>query len=343
MVTSNPELRSLLDSNPELNHLLNDPSTLRQAMQLARNPELMREQMRSADRAMANIEGHPEGFNMLRRMYENVQEPLMNATADGAGRTGQNADSDNPFASLFANAGTGRRDTAGQSADAPNTDPLPNPWVAPETAATGRGGLGAGDGAASRPNPFGAMGGMGGMGNAAMNQSPLTQALDSPHIRNMMRTMMSNPAMMESMIASNPQLRQMFDANPQMRQMLQDPAFLESMSNPDTIRAIMNMQREMQQVMGDRDPANLYGMLGGMGGLGGMQTPGLEQLFGGMGGAMGGGATPPAPVQNPEEAYARQLQQLQDMGFYDREENLRALQAASGNVNAAVERLLSGA
>ena len=53
MVTSNPELRSLLDSNPELNHLLNDPSTLRQAMQLARNPELMREQMRSADRVLA--------------------------------------------------------------------------------------------------------------------------------------------------------------------------------------------------------------------------------------------------------------------------------------------------
>lgn len=34
---------------------------------------LMREQMRSTDRAMSNIESHPEGFNMLRRMYENVQ------------------------------------------------------------------------------------------------------------------------------------------------------------------------------------------------------------------------------------------------------------------------------
>ena len=34
---------------------------------------LMREQMRSTDRALSNIESHPEGFNMLRRMYENVQ------------------------------------------------------------------------------------------------------------------------------------------------------------------------------------------------------------------------------------------------------------------------------
>lgn len=33
---------------------------------------------------------------------------------------------------------------------------------------------------------------------------------------------------------------------------------------------------------------------------------------------------------------------LQDMGFIDRAENIRALQAVNGNVNAAVERLLSG-
>ena len=32
----------------------------------------------------------------------------------------------------------------------------------------------------------------------------------------------------------------------------------------------------------------------------------------------------------------------QDMGFIDRAENIRALQAVNGNVNAAVERLLSG-
>ena len=29
--------------------------------------------MRNADRAMSNIEAHPEGFNALRRMYETIQ------------------------------------------------------------------------------------------------------------------------------------------------------------------------------------------------------------------------------------------------------------------------------
>ena len=63
---------------------------------------------------------------------------------------------------------------------------------------------------------------------------------------------------------------------------------------------------------------------------------------GGLGGGGGGlGFGPPPPVANPEEAYATQLLQLQDMGFYDRAENIRALQSTGGNVNAAVERLLS--
>lgn len=33
---------------------------------------------------------------------------------------------------------------------------------------------------------------------------------------------------------------------------------------------------------------------------------------------------------------------LQDMGFFDQEANIRALQATGGNVNAAVDRLLQG-
>ena len=35
-------------------------------------------------------------------------------------------------------------------------------------------------------------------------------------------------------------------------------------------------------------------------------------------------------------------EQLQDMGFTDTAANLRALTATQGNVNAAIERLLSG-
>lgn len=42
----------------------------------------------------------------------------------------------------------------------------------------------------------------------------------------------------------------------------------------------------------------------------------------------------------PEERYATQLSQLQEMGFLDTPANIRALSATSGNVHAAVDWLL---
>ena len=45
----------------------------RERSQIDQLQALMREQMRTTDRALSNIESHPEGFNMLRRLYENVQ------------------------------------------------------------------------------------------------------------------------------------------------------------------------------------------------------------------------------------------------------------------------------
>ena len=53
-------------------------------------------------------------------------------------------------------------------------------------------------------------------------------------------------------------------------------------------------------------------------------------------------APQPLPSQDPAVRFAAQLQQLQDMGFSDGAANLQALVRTNGNVNAAVERLLSG-
>lgn len=138
LIMNNPQMREIIDRNPELAHILNDPSTLRQTLEAARNPELMREMMRNTDRAMSNIESSPEGFNMLRRMYETVQEPFLNATTMSG--DGGNALGSNPFAALlgtqvgvqgrdrFANPPTAGTDATNNS-PAPNTNPLPNPWT----------------------------------------------------------------------------------------------------------------------------------------------------------------------------------------------------------------------
>ena len=68
-------------------------------MELARNPAMLQELMRSQDRAMNNLESLPGGFNALQRMYRDVQEPMMSAAQEQFGA--------NPFASLVSNSGEG--------------------------------------------------------------------------------------------------------------------------------------------------------------------------------------------------------------------------------------------
>jgi len=79
----------------------------------------------------------------------------------------------------------------------------------------------------------------------------------------------------------------------------------------------------------------------------GMVDPNLlQQMFGGFGGGgwPGMGATPTAPADSrpPEERFQVQLQQLQDMGFSNASQNVRALLATGGNVHTAIEYILGG-
>lgn len=64
--------------------------------------------------------------------------------------------------------------------------------------------------------------------------------------------------------------------------------------------------------------------------------------FGGGAGSPGAAASPPPPADNrpPEERYADQLRQLNDMGFYDFDQNVAALRRAGGSVQGAIEQLL---
>lgn len=347
MLQSNPMLQRLIERNPELGQILNDPSTLRQTMQVATNPSLMREQLRNADRALSNIEGMPEGFNALRRIYETIQEPLMDAAT-----TQNQAAGGNPLAALFGNAAANPNATGAASTtpadggEEPNASPLPNPWAPSVPAATGAvGGL----------DPMAAFGGMppgfGGMGAGGQpDMGAMMQMMENPMIQQMMSSMVSQPGFMESIINSNPQLRALTDANPGVRAMMSNPEAMNQMMQPNNLQAMMQMHQALSGMPGmhpapggapaaglnantaasGNSMANMMALmqqLGGMGALGGGVNAGGEMLV---------------PVSDPETTWATQLQQLQDMGFYDRAANIAALTATAGNVNAAVERLLSG-
>ncbi|KAJ5905064.1 Ubiquitin domain-containing protein DSK2 [Penicillium subrubescens] len=91
-----------------------------------------------------------------------------------------------------------------------------------------------------------------------------------------------------------------------------------------------------------RDPALMNQLMQGMGGPGAEggaagANP-LATLFGG-----GGGFGTPQPPDNrpPEERYADQLRQLNDMGFFEFERNIEALRRSGGSVQGAVEYLLT--
>ncbi|CAN6685141.1 unnamed protein product [Malus baccata var. baccata] len=345
LIMNNPQMRDIIDRNPELAHVLNDPGILRQTLEAARNPELMREMMRNTDRAMSNIESSPEGFNMLRRMYENVQEPFLNATTGNAG----NDLGSNPFSALLGNQGgaqardgsnnpstTGSETPAGSVA--PNTNPLPNPW----------GAAGGNPPNTTRTNPVGdgraaSIAGLGGLGLPGMEQmlggmpdaNAMNQLLQNPAISQMMQSMLSNPQYMNQIL--NPQLRGMVDSNPQFREMMQNPELLRQLTNPETMQQMLALQQSL--FSGNRQQPTQDPTLTG-GATGAPNNAGLEMLmnmFGGLGAGSLAAANPNVP---PEELYENQLRQLQEMGFFDTQENIRALQATSGNVHAAVERLL---
>ncbi|CAL4149005.1 unnamed protein product, partial [Meganyctiphanes norvegica] len=59
ILTSNPQMQQLMERNPEISHMLNNPEMLRQTMELARNPAMLQELMRTHDRALSNLESIP--------------------------------------------------------------------------------------------------------------------------------------------------------------------------------------------------------------------------------------------------------------------------------------------
>ncbi|XP_038974040.1 LOW QUALITY PROTEIN: ubiquitin domain-containing protein DSK2a-like, partial [Phoenix dactylifera] len=350
IIMSNPQMREIIDRNPDLAHILNDPSTLRQTLEAARNPEIMREMMRNTDRAMSNIEASPEGFNMLRRMYETVQEPFLNATT----MAGDNDMGSNPFAALLGNqdvthnrdrspnpSATGSESVAGSPS--PNTNPLPNPW---SSNAEGPQPVNTRSTPASDTRAPG-IAGLGGLGLPDLEQmvggvqdsTPSSQFMQNPAIMQMVQSLLSDPQYMNQILNFNPHMRGLLESNTQLREMLRNPEFLRQLTSPETMQQLLSFQQSLLSRIGQQQSSQEQNQTGG--GAGTPNNAGLELLmnmFGGLG--AGGLGVPNTSNVPPEELYATQLSQLQEMGFFDTQENIRALSATAGNVHAAVERLL---
>jgi ubiquilin len=232
-----------MEQNPELRQIMNDPAVMRQSLAAATNPNLRAEMMRNTDRAMANIETMPGGYNALAHMYQTVQAPMMDAA-----QTPQQH--------------------GGDAAPGEGSPTLTNPWASPPSpgvggtppsgtpAGSGGNGMAGLGGMAGLAGLGGlGMGGMGGMGGGAPNMEQMQTMMQNPAVQQMTQQMyahanpprllvplpastpflirprypspaaasdtvrdgrLSNPAMMQQMMRSNPMLQQMMQSNPQV-------------------------------------------------------------------------------------------------------------------------------
>ncbi|OBZ85857.1 Ubiquitin domain-containing protein DSK2 [Choanephora cucurbitarum] len=219
-----------------------------------------------------------------------------------------------------------------------NTTPSTTPSTAPNTPANPFAGL-AGMPADSQSNPFNMFGagfGAGALGNSfgAMDPNMTNQMLQNPMFAQYMSSVLQNPAILDNIIQTNPQLASM---GPEIRNMMQSPEFRQMLSNPDMIRQMASMASLMQNngLGTTSEPANPFASLGNAPAIDPQLQQRMAALFGG-----GGGASP-TDSRPPEERFQVQLQQLNEMGFWDAAKNIRALTATGGNVNAAIEMLFS--
>uniref|UniRef100_W5LR60 Ubiquilin-4 n=1 Tax=Astyanax mexicanus TaxID=7994 RepID=W5LR60_ASTMX len=372
MIMANPQMQQLMERNPEISHMLNNPELMRQTMELARNPAMMQEMMRNQDRALSNLESIPGGYNALRRMYTDIQEPMFSAAREQFGN--------NPFSALGGNA-----DSSGaQPSRTENREPLPNPWGPPDASSTGTGTTTTSTTTSTTPsvsNPLGI--GSSSLGNGVFNspgmQSLMQQIsenpqlmqnmLSAPYMRSMMQSLAQNPEVASQVLMNNP----LFAGNPQLQeqmrhqlpvflQQMQNPEALSVMTNPRAMQALMQIQQGLQTLQTEAPGLmpRYYTFVAGVpagiptgvtvtpenppppsSGLGSTPAAGTnptqQQLMQQMLQMFAGGN---ASTQTPEVRFQQQLEQLSAMGFINREANLQALIATGGDINAAIERLL---
>merc|ERR1712048_999680 len=187
----------------------------------------------------------------------------------------------------------------------------------------------------------------------------MTQMLQNPMVQQMGQNMSQNPEMLRAMIQSNPMMQQMAQNNPMLQQVLSNPQLLQTMLNPQMLQSVMQMQQAMGNMNAagmPQTPATLAAQSGAQ------QTAPPNPMFNpammqqmmqamqgggasmGMGDGINGGFASPSPADTraPEERYATQIEQLENMGFPDKHSNLQALVQSNGDVNQAINSLIGG-
>jgi len=304
ILTSNPQMQQLLERHPEINHVLNNPELLRQTMEIARNPAMLQELMRSQDRALSNLESIPGGYSALQRMYRDIQEPMFNAAQEQFGS--------NPFAALVNNSGATLTGSANPQAGQENRAPLPNPWSgSPTPAGSGSDGSARETGSTPSNSRPANTEGLSGMFSSPGMQSLMQQMMDNPqlmqnmmnapYVQGMFQNISSNPELAEQIIVNNP----LFAGNPAMQEQMRNmvPMFMTQMANPEVQNLVTNpqaMSAMMQIQQGMEQLRQVAPSFASTLGLGGTLPPTLNTTS-----STTGTTSPPATTTSTSSTTAR--------------------------------------
>ncbi|KAI8993549.1 hypothetical protein BDB01DRAFT_776674 [Pilobolus umbonatus] len=301
IIMSNPQMKAMVEQNPELGQVISDPAFLRQSMEMMRNPELMREMQRNNDRALSNIEAIPGGFNHLRRIYNTFQSPLESAAASNQGRSSDEAN-ERLARELHVES---------LPQNSLNTQALPNPW-APHTNTSNTTQSTSTPPTTTGENPFAYL--FGGNGGSMPPFGTMAQQQATP--------------------STQPSANAQPSTNAQ-------PSATPFWADPNFIQASLRMQQAMAESQRANTATNTNNNNNNN------QQQLLQQMMMGFPGANYGMgrlsdlAPQPTSVEPPEVRFRDQLAQLEEMGFSEKQANVRALLATGGNVEAAIEYLLS--
>ncbi|KAI8807454.1 hypothetical protein BJ742DRAFT_773196 [Cladochytrium replicatum] len=318
MLKSDPAIRALTEKNPEFRAALDDPEMLRTMMRAATNPSIMNEMKRNQDRALSNIEIMPGGFNYLSSMYRNLQDSLDEGRSDAQDQSAEELNR------RFAAAYLGSSGSQERGTTTPNDRALPNPWAPPPSVSTRA--------TPSIANPFGGSPlGLGGP-HFGPGDSPLGPgAAIPPGLLAVLGIPPATPAS-SSTNTTPPQIGN----DPNTGMML---ALLESLRPPSSATPSSTPSTTAPQPAdgaGNRDFGSFLSMMSALNNPGLFGQPANSPLS--------PPAQPAAPAVSeppPEERYKEQLEMLDAMGFHhDRSKKVRALMAAGGNLDAAINYLL---
>lgn len=181
------------------------------------------------------------------------------------------------------------------------------------------------------PNLAGLQGMFGSSSENLFDPSQIVSQMNPDQMRPLMDMMMANPELLKASMAMNPEF------------MKYPPHVQEMLSKPEFIKVLMELQMAQMGAGTSPSSSDMFNAAAMMGGSGSGQNTDymstLASMMGSQSPTTQQTSTPAVPLVAPEIRFAAQLEQLQEMGFYDPDANIRALLACGGNVNLAVERL----